>query len=354
MTKTGAKRKSNLISPNPVQDIFAIDAAIVNESPASENHVEHASPPPASQPECTAVHGSASPAAGSIVAVASSPPASQPSALGPRTKFLKLMDPQSTVQPEPPHATVANGISQSPKGVRQAFLNGLLPTRICCNLAVCRPPNGSKFNITGICVAVFPAQTNPDRRYIQLSDETGTVGITVWNGNVAKFDRSTPGQLVTCVKVAMSAHNGKRVLTMTRESSIQIVEDENHVVSRWWRSLLHDQPKSCGSVHDVADGSMIAVTGILGFVNSEIKMVNGVEKNLTYLHLVDSTGRLDVRSWNHPADMFLSLRDSPIRIARVRVTSFAGTKICELLDGDASVLETTFAGQTELTDFWQS
>ena len=103
MTKTGAKRKSNLISPNPVQDIFALDAAIVNESPASENHVEHASPPPASHPECTAVHGSASPATGSIVAVASSPPASQPSALGPRTKFLKLMDPQITVQPERPH-----------------------------------------------------------------------------------------------------------------------------------------------------------------------------------------------------------------------------------------------------------
>ena len=91
----GAKRKFML---HPVQHLYA-----VNESPAFENHVVHASPPPASQPECTAVHGSASPAIGSIVAVANSPPASQPSALGPRTKFLKLMDPQSTVQPEPPH-----------------------------------------------------------------------------------------------------------------------------------------------------------------------------------------------------------------------------------------------------------
>jgi len=354
MPKTGAKRKSNLMSPNPVHDEFAIDAAIVNESPASEYHVHDASSPLACHHESADVNGSASSATGSIVAVASSPPAIQPSTIGPRSKFLKLMDPKTTVQLEPPHAAVAHGVSQSPKGNRQSFLNGLLPTRICCNVSLCRPPNGSKFNVTGICVAVFPAQTNPDRRYIQLADETGTVGITVWNGNVAKFDRGTAGQLVTCVKVAMSAHNGKKLLTMTRESSIQIVDDDNHVVSRWWRSLLHDQPKSCGSVHDVADGSMIAVTGILGFVNSEIKMVNGVEKNLTYLHLVDSSGRLDVRSWNHPADMFLSLRDRPIRIARVRVTSFAGSKICELLDGDASVLETTFEGQTELTDFWNS
>jgi hypothetical protein len=345
MTKTGAKRKSNF---NPVQDHFAD----VSGSPASA-YQDVADARPVSEVQTSFVNASANPDNESVAVDASSP-AIQPSSHGPRNKFLRLLEPSAPVQPERHHAVVPVGNPPSPKGNRQSFLNGLLPTRICCNLALCRAPSGSKFNVTGICVAVFPAQSNPDRRYIQMADETGTVGITVWNGNVAKFDASTSGKLVTCVKVAMSSHNGKKMLTMTRDSSIQIADDDQHVVSRWWRSLLHDVPKSCGAVHDVADGSMIAVTGILGFVNSEVKMVNGVEKNLTYLHLVDPTGRLDVRSWNHPADMFLSLRDCPIRIARIRVTSFAGTKICELLDGDASVLETTFAGQTELTDFWSA
>jgi hypothetical protein len=133
-----------------------------------------------------------------------------------------------------------------------------------------------------------------------------------------------------------------------------IVDDDQHVVSLWWRSLLQDKPKSCAAVHDVAEGTMISVTGILGFVNSEVKMVNGVEKHLTYLHLVDSTGRLDVRSWNHSADSFLPFRDRPVCISRTRVTSFAGTKVCELLDGDASVMITDFPGQNELMEFWQS
>jgi len=280
------------------------------------------------------------------------------SSSGPRSKFLKLMEPVAASDPPvQKHAVVASGGNPSPpspSGNRQKFLNGLLPTRICCNLDLCRAPSGSKFNISGICVSVFPAQSNPDRRYIQLADETGTVGITVWNGNVAKFDSSTAGQLVTCSKVAMSSHNGKKMLTMTRESSIQIVNDDQHLVSRWWISLLHEKPKSCSAVHDAAEGSMISVTGILGFVNSEVKMVNGVEKHLTYLHLVDSTGRLDVRSWNHSVDLFMPLRDRPVCISRTRVTSFAGTKVCELLDGDASVFATEFPGQAELLEFWQS
>lgn len=328
MSKSGDKRKS-MNSPNPVEhQASGIDASGNVSADAT-------------------LQSDASNSVRDLIATSS----------GPRSKFLKLMEPAASDSSVPKDVAVASGgnlCPPSPSGNRQKFLNGLLPTRICCNLALCRPVNGSKFNITGICVSVFPAQSNPDRRYIQLADETGIVGITVWNSNVAKFDSSTAGQLVTCAKVAMSTYNGKRMLTMTRESSVQIVNDDQHVVSRWWRSLLDEKPKTISAVHDVAEGSMISVTGILGFVNSEIKMVNGVEKHLTYLHLVDSTGRLDVRSWNHSVDMFMPLRDRPVCISRTRVTSFAGTKVCELLDGDASVFATEFPGQAELLEFWQS
>jgi hypothetical protein len=242
----------------------------------------------------------------------------------------------------------------SPSANRQKFLNGFMPARSCCNLDFCRVPSDSKINVSGICMAVFPPTKNPDRRYIQICDDTGSTGITVWNSNVAKFNSDCVGKLVTCVKVAISSYNGKRLLTMTRESSIQILDDDNHHVMKWWKSLLHAKPKTCGAVHDVPDGSIVTVTGILGLVNQEIKMVNGQEKYLTYLHMVDASGRFDVRSWNHSADMFLGFKERPVCIKRLKITSFVGSKIGELLDGDASVFITEFPGSAELEQFWAS
>jgi hypothetical protein len=240
----------------------------------------------------------------------------------------------------------------SPNANRQSFLNGFIPARTCCNLDLCRVPAESKFTITAICMAVYPPSKNPERRYVQLCDDTGATGITVWNSNVAKFNSGCVGKLVTCVKVAMSNYNGKRILTMTRDSSIQIINEPNHPVMSWWSSLLEAAPKSCGAVHDLPDGSIVCVQGILGLVSEEVKMVNGVERSLTYLHLVDSTGRVDVRTWNHSADRFLRFRDMPVCIKRLRVSSFAGTKILELLDGDTSVLVSEFSGKDALADFW--
>jgi hypothetical protein len=102
------------------------------------------------------------------------------------------------------------------------------------------------------------------------------------------------------------------------------------------------------------DNSIASVSGILGFVNTETKIVNGREKNLLTLHMVDASGKLDIRSWNHSADMFLAYVDRPVLIRRVRVTSFAGTKMCELLDGSGSVIETSFDGDSALMQFWSS
>jgi hypothetical protein len=69
--------------------------------------------------------------------------------------------------------------------------------------------------------------------------------------------------------------------------------------------------------------------------------------------MVDSSGKLDVRSWNHNADAFNHYADAPIMIRRVRVTSFAGVKLCELLDGAGSVIETAFSGCDALRKFWR-
>jgi hypothetical protein len=231
-------------------------------------------------------------------------------------------------------------------------MKGFLPARTCCNLDLIRASAGTKFNLAAICIAIFPKSSNPDRRYIQLADVTGSVGVTVWNENVNSFSSDSVGRLVMLTKIVITNHNGKKALSMARDSSVQQVDDEAHNVSMWWKSLLTIPPLSCGSVHDVSDNSMVSVCGILGFVSAETKMVQGLPKTLLTLHLVDSSGKLDVRSWNHHADTFNHLVNAPILIRRVRVTSFANVKLGELLDGSGSVIENAFPGDAALRKFW--
>ena len=259
--------------------------------------------------------------------------------------------PAADVSSDRPGIPVA--VPPSPVSNRDRFIKGFLPARTCCNLDLCRAPAGTKFNLSAVCIAVFPKSTNPDRRYIQLADTTGSVGVTVWNENVNSFSTASVGRLVTLTKVVITNHNGKKALSMARDSSVQQIDDETHTDSTWWRSLLTLAPLSCGAVHDVADNTMVSISGILGHVSSDTKMVQGVPKTLLTLHMVDSSGKLDVRSWNHNADAFNHHAEAPILIRRVRVTSFAGVKLCELLDGAGSVIETAFTGDAALRKFWR-
>jgi hypothetical protein len=83
-------------------------------------------------------------------------------------------------------------------------------------------------------------------------------------------------------------------------------------------------------------------------------MVQGIPKTLTTAHLVDPSGRVDVKSWNHDQGALLQYVDKPVVFKRVRVTSFAGTKLCEILDGAGSIIDTEFSGKTSLLKFWNS
>ena len=261
----------------------------------------------------------------------------------------------STVNIVPTIASASAAIApSSPSSNRERFRQGFLPARTCCNLDLVRASAGSKFNLTAVCIAVFPASQNPDRRYIQLADDTGSVGVTLWNHNVQKFSNESVGRLVTLCKAVIGNHNGKKHLSMARDSSIEFTADIRHPVAEWWQSCLKHPAKSCGSVHDIADNLLVTVSGVVGAVSSEVKIVNGQEKILVSLHLVDASGRLDIRTWNHSVDVFQSLVERPVLIRRVRVTSFASQKLCELLDGTGSIIETTFPGQDVLVKFWSS
>jgi hypothetical protein len=261
--------------------------------------------------------------------------------------------PDAAVAPQSPVASPA-AAPTSPMSTRDRFLAGLMPARSCCNLDLIKAPAGTKFNLTAVCIAVFPASQNPDRRYIQLADSTGNVGVSVWNHNVQKFSSGSVGRLVTLTKAVMGNHNGKKQLSMARDSNVEFTDDPHHAVSVWWQSLCLQPVKTCGAVHDMADNSIISVSGIMGHVSTEVKIVNGKEKSLLTLHFVDATGKVDIRSWNHYPDTFLPHVERPLLIRRVRVTSFAGMKICELLDGSGSIMETSFKGDVALSKFWSS
>ena len=70
------------------------------------------------------------------------------------------------------------------------------------------------------------------------------------------------------------------------------------------------------------------------------------------MRVVDRSGIIQVRSWNHGASSFDHLVDKPIRINRVRVAGFSNTKIGELLDGKGTELVTAFDGAADLIKFW--
>lgn len=262
----------------------------------------------------------------------------------------------TTFTPSP--SRPANGSSAevsvqvSPGRNRAAFLAQHSPSRLTCNLDFSRSPIGTKVTLTAVVIAAFPAATNPDRRYIQLADCTGSVGITVWNGNVAKFNRESIGRVVVCGKVVLGSHQGKKVLTMTRESVMEFANDDNNTVQVWWQSLASLPPRRLVDVADTEDNTIINVCGILGLVTSEQKNVGSTIRTLTSLHLTDPTGQLQIRTWNHAADAFLAYVDKPIMIKRVRVASFASIKVGELLDNSGSEIVTVFAGSKTLAQYW--
>ena len=271
------------------------------------------------------------------------PPVLDPSTSPPPVSAAAVGSDNDNVRPKGPPSPLSN---------RERFMAGFTPLRTCCNLDLCRAPAGTKMNLSAICIAVFPASINPDRRYVQLADNTGVVGVTVWNANVHKFSNDSVGSLVVLQKAVISSHHGQKQLTLARDSVVKVGGDEKHDVISWWTSLVLQTPLSCGAVHDKSDNSIISVSGILGRVSSETKIVQSAEKLLTCLHLVDASGKIDVRTWNHAPDAFLAFVDRPILIQRVKVASFASSKLCELFDSTGSIIVTEFPGKDELHRFW--
>ena len=250
-------------------------------------------------------------------------------------------------------AVVENIHPPSPAGNRERFRQSLMPLQVTCDLSSVTSDPGLRFSFQGIVLVVYPASTNPMRRHVLLGDGRGIVGLTVWNAHVQAFGFSTVGQLAIFTKVSLTNNNGTRGLALSKESNISFSVSNEHFAQIWWNSIIKMPAVPAIHFHDCKDNTIVNVAGILGNVTSEQKNVRSDSKELLQLQLVDRTGIVMVRSWNHGSTLFAHLVDSPVLIQRVRVTSFGGMKIAEMFDGTGSVIQQgDFAGAQDLIKFW--
>ena len=241
----------------------------------------------------------------------------------------------------------------SPSSNRDRFRSALMPSQITCDLTSAPTDPGMRFSFQGLVLVIFPASQSPVRRHVLLADGRGVVGVTVWNAHVAAFTVATVGQIVRLTKVSLSSHNGTRGIALNKDSTVTFGDDNDHFSNVWWQSLTSQRPLQAIDFSNAGDNAVVNVTGILGSIHVESKTVRCDAKELLTLRLVDRTGIIQIRSWNHIAVEFANKLDQPIMISRIRVTSFGGMKIGELLDGTGSIVhQGDFPGAADLAKFW--
>jgi hypothetical protein len=195
--------------------------------------------------------------------------------------------------------------------------------------------------------------TPPERRYVELVDEYGTTGITVWNAYVHVLKTATVGCAIKFSRLALTMHNGKKSLTMAKDSTMHVESaDHSGRLSMWWSKLLEEPAITCAKFHDMPPATVVNVSGIVGFIAQEEKNVNGEVKMLLILYITDATGKLELRSWNHTDVEFLQYKERPVLFQRVRVCTYAGTRTGELLTGSNGTKVITDFDSRSLEAYW--
>ena len=266
-----------------------------------------------------------------------------------------------SVSAVPQAATVADtresvvDLAPSPSANRARFMANCQPLRVCCNLnLVGVSAAGIRFSFQAIVFVVYPASTQPDRRHVLLVDSTGCAGVTVWGAHVPQFTFATVGTVAKFTRLGMIIHNGKKALSMGRDTNVQFLPNTIETDElKWWRSLALKPFLRIIEVHDCEDDTIVNVAGIVGMISSETKRVRSDNKDLMTMRLTDRSGFVDVRSWNHAETEFRTYLEKPLLLQRVRVTSYAGIKVCELLDGNGTNVVPSFPGQEDLEQYWQ-
>ena len=258
---------------------------------------------------------------------------------------------------EPP--TMPNLHAAAPEapssGNRSRFMAGLQPSKVSCDLTTAPVAPGLRFSFEAIIVVVYPVSASPpERRYIEVMDPHGSTGITVWNQNAHVVGRDSVGCVVKFTRLALTMHNGRKNLTMAKDSTMHIeMPTYDSMLMKWWKNLMTEPMINAIQFHDTPSLSVVNISGILGCIHVEEKMVKGEQKSLLVLMLTDRTGKIEIRSWNHSDAEFKRFLERAVVFKRVRVCLYAGTRTGELLTGpNGSTISTDF-DHADLDQYWR-
>jgi hypothetical protein len=213
---------------------------------------------------------------------------------------------------------------------------GITPQRMTCDLTNAIVGFGVKHNLEAILIASFPVQKGPPaRRHIFLADSFAVTGVTVWNADVMKFSKEVLGGTVTITRASVSMYQGKKNLVLNKDSTIVVDTLSRSPVAHWWEELSTLPPLPLSAASIASDNRIINVFGVLAFITSEQKEVNGEVRTVTSVHLASQTAKLQLRGWDLSEATVASiehLRDQVVQVRRIRMASFADSKIGEILD----------------------
>ena len=224
----------------------------------------------------------------------------------------------------------------SPGRNRQLFLASVTPQLMTCDLRSAVVGMGIRHNLEAIIIAIFPTQKGPPaRKHICIMDSFGVTGVTVWNSDVHKFPKDVLGGVISISRASVSSFQGKKSLVLSKESVVSVSTEGKGPMAEWWESLALQTPLPLASALIAADNSIINVFGVVAFISTEQKDINGQLRNVTSVHLASQTARFQLRGWDLDAgtlNRLDNLRDQVIQVRRCRVTCFAENKIGEILD----------------------
>jgi len=254
-------------------------------------------------------------------------------------------------------AAAAGGAPPSSPGRnRLLFLAAMTPQHMTCDLSNAVVGLGVKHNLESIIIAIFPVQNGPPaRRHVLVRDQHGTTGITVWHNDVHKFPKCVLGAVLHITRASMSLYQGKKNLVLNKDSTVVVNSTTPSPLATWWAGLAASCPLPLPAAITAAENSIINVFGVIGFTSQDHKEVNGVFRQVSSIYLVSQTAKLQLRGWDLEADTYahiLTLQDKVVKVLRIRITSYADTKIGEILDSPLGTSFHRFA-DAELERHWQ-
>ena len=318
-------------------------------------------------PHCIMKRNKNAAAAGSPTKKPTSTEPSSDESIGTLPRSHDAISSSSPMQSESPPSHVKTNVGigigsaivpASPQKNKAAFLASFTTSKIYTDLAVYQDSPGARYEFEGIITAVHPATAKPERRYIVVADAKGTTGLVLWNEKSNLVGFTSVGQVLQCTRVSLTSYNGKRSLTLGRDSTIRLSPADaefavNSPLAKWWQDLLSAAALNSESVQHVPDQTIVSVAGVVGAVTFAEKTVNGESKILVFVHIGDANGKFTLRSWNHRVADFEVYLDMPVMFRRVRVATYAGQKVGDIMECDATQIVTSFDGAATLASFWK-